>query len=203
MGLVRSRHGKSVFQLSAQFPNIIQNFPSLSVQLVQDDMSSSTEKAHDPCEWPEVVVCDALSRPELGTQANPILITDDSAPLGSASNPILIQVDEGWCRDDSDQRGSDANTVIMTTPEFWGTLTGGNSTGPGKDNASLDSSSIHVPTGSLVCENLDSFQPFDMSTSNKFALDHKAFEVTEDSFDAPLWAVRRESDASDHGGMVD
>jgi hypothetical protein len=166
-------------------------------------MSSFTEKAHETCEWPEVVVCDALARPELGTQANPILITDDSAPLGSASNPILIQVDEGWCRDDSDQRGSDADTVIMTTPEFWGTMTDGNSAGPVKNNASIDSSSIHVPTGSLVYENLDSFQPFDMSTSSKFALDHKAFGVTQDSFDAPLWAVRRESVASDHGGIVD
>jgi hypothetical protein len=173
-----------------------------SLLLVQDNMSSFTEKAHETCEWPEVVVCDSLARPELGTQANPILIADDLAPLGSASNPIVIQVDEGWYHDDSDQRGSDADTVIMASPEFWGTLTGGNFAGPVKD-ASIDSSSIDVPTGSLVCENLDSLQPLDMPTSIGFASDHKAFGVTEDSFDAPFWAVKKESGANDHGGMID
>lgn len=166
-------------------------------------MSSFTEKAHETCEWSEVVVYDSLARPELGTQTNPILIADDLAPLGSASNPIVIQVDEGWCRDDSDQRDSDADTVIMATPEFWGTLTSGNFAGPVKDDASIDSSSIHVPTGSLVRENQDSLQPLDMPTSIEFASDHKVFGVTEDSFDAPFWAVKRESVATDHGGMVD
>jgi hypothetical protein len=65
-----------------------------------------------------VVVCDSIVAPELGTYANPIVIVDDLAPLGSASNPIVIYVDEGWCRDELDQLDSDADTVIMATPEF-------------------------------------------------------------------------------------
>lgn len=75
--------------------------PSLS--LVRVNMTSSTEDEHEtftsiptwPCEWPEVVVRDSIVAPELGTQANPIVIGDDPAPLGSASNPIVIHVDEG------------------------------------------------------------------------------------------------------------
>jgi hypothetical protein len=42
-----------------------------------------------PCEWPEVVVCDSIVYPKLGTQANPTVIGDNLAPLGSASNPNL------------------------------------------------------------------------------------------------------------------
>ncbi|GKZ26482.1 hypothetical protein AbraIFM66951_003624 [Aspergillus brasiliensis] len=34
---------------------------------------------------------------DLGTEANPIVIGDDLAPLGSAFNPIAIHVDENWC----------------------------------------------------------------------------------------------------------
>jgi hypothetical protein len=77
------------------------------------------------CDWPEVVVRDSIVAHELGTQANPIVIGDDLAPLGSASNSIVIQVDEGWCHDDPDQLGSDADTEVMATPQFWGTLTSG------------------------------------------------------------------------------
>jgi hypothetical protein len=91
----------------------------------------------------------------------------------------------------------------MATPDFWEALTDGNFADPVKDDASIDSSSIHVPTGLLVCENLDSLQPFDMSTSNRFASDHKTFGVTENSFDTSFWAIKRASVASDHGGMVD
>lgn len=94
-----------------------------------------------PCEWPEVVVCDSMVAAELGTYANPIVIGDDLAPLGSASNPIVIQVDGGWCRDEPNQLGSDADTEIMATPEFWGTLTGAV---PVTDDAAIDSS-VRVP----------------------------------------------------------
>jgi hypothetical protein len=73
-----------------------------------------------------VVVCDSIVTPELGTYPNPIVNADDLAPLGSASNPIVIHVNEGWCRDKPDQLDSDANTKVIATPEFWGTLTGGN-----------------------------------------------------------------------------
>lgn len=175
-------------------------FPSLL--LVQDNIRSFKEKAHETYKQPEVVIYDSLARPESGTQANPILIADDLAPLGLASNPIVIQVNEGQCRDNSDQRSSDADTVIIATPDFWEALTGRNFADPVKDNASIDSSSIYIPTGLLVYENLDSLQPFDISTSNRFALDHKTFGVTENSFDTSFQAIKRASVATDHGGTV-
>lgn len=50
-----------------------------------------------PWEWPEVVVRDSKSHPELGTEANPIVIGDESALLCSAFRPIVIDVDEGSC----------------------------------------------------------------------------------------------------------
>ncbi|KAJ5159854.1 uncharacterized protein N7482_006858 [Penicillium canariense] len=120
---------------------------------------------------------------ELGTYANPIVIEDHLAPLGSASNPIVIQVDEGWCRDEPDQLVSDADTEIMATPEFWGTLTGANFAVPVKVDAAIDSS-VRVLIGSLS--------------------DHEALKVTVNSSDASresprFKAVRKENLASVHG----
>lgn len=71
-----------------------------------------------------MVVRDSIVTPKIGTQANPIVI-DDPALLGLPSNPIVIYINEGLCRDKRDQLGSDADTEIMATPEFWETLTGG------------------------------------------------------------------------------
>ncbi|OKP09487.1 hypothetical protein PENSUB_5165 [Penicillium subrubescens] len=140
--------------------------------------------------------------PGLGTYANPIVIGDDLAPLGSASNPIVIQVDEGWCQDEPDQLGSDADTEIMATPEFWGTLTAGHLAVPVKDDVALDSSSVRVPTRSLVCEDPEGFQPFGRSSPNGFQSE-KALKITKHSFDAlrecpGFGATRRENVASDH-----
>jgi hypothetical protein len=50
------------------------------------------------------------------------VIGDGLAPLGSASNPIVIHVDEDWCYDKIDRGGSDADTEVMATPEFWEAL---------------------------------------------------------------------------------
>ncbi|GIK06063.1 hypothetical protein Aspvir_010181 [Aspergillus viridinutans] len=144
--------------------------------------------------------------PELGTYANPIVIGDDLAPLGSASNPIVIQVDEGWCREEPDQLGSDADTEIMATPEFWETLTGANFAIPVKDDAAIDSA-VSVPIGSLVREDPEALQPFKQSTLNGFQSDDKALKVMENSLDSSresprFRAVRRESVVSDHRGAL-
>ncbi|GLI74854.1 hypothetical protein PoHVEF18_003102 [Penicillium ochrochloron] len=142
--------------------------------------------------------------PGLGTYANPIVIGDDLAPLGSASNPFVIQVDEGWCQDEPDQRGSDADTEIMATPEFWETLATGHLAVPVKDDVALDSSSVSVPTRSLVCEDPEDSQPFERSTSNA-SQSEKELISTKQSFDAPrecpgFGAARRENVMSDHRG---
>ncbi|KAF7719257.1 Uncharacterized protein PECH_004815 [Penicillium ucsense] len=73
-------------------------------------------------EWPEVVIRDIKSYPGLGTEVNPIVMGDESAPLGSATNPIVINVDEGWCHGEGGKPDSNADTKIMTTPEFWENL---------------------------------------------------------------------------------
>lgn len=99
-----------------------------------------------------MVVRDSIVAPKLGTQANPIVIGDDPTLLGSASNPIVIYSNEGWRRDETDLLGSNADTKIMATSEFWGTLTGGNLAVPVDKLAAIDSSSVRASTRSLVCE---------------------------------------------------
>jgi hypothetical protein len=131
-----------------------------------------------------VVVRDSIVAPELGIYANPIVIGDDLAPLGSASNPIVIHVDEGWYRDEPDQLGSNADTVTMATPEFWGTLTGGNFALPADEATAVDSSSVCALTRSLVGEDLEDPHPFEQSNPDCFHFDDKALKATEDSFDA-------------------
>ena len=48
------------------------------------------------------VVRDSIVTPELGIYANPIVIGDDLAPLSSASNPIVIHINEHSYRDKLD-----------------------------------------------------------------------------------------------------
>ncbi|KAJ5267822.1 hypothetical protein N7478_010630 [Penicillium angulare] len=102
-----------------------------------------------PFEYPEVGVRDSVVSSELGTEANPIVIGDDPAPLGSASTegnmrgspkpegtqsnaiypkncsspldsaPKVIYED---CYDDTDQLSSDADTEVMTSPQFRAAL---------------------------------------------------------------------------------
>jgi hypothetical protein len=45
------------------------------------------------------------------------VIDDDTLPLGSPSNPIVICDEEGGHK--TEQTGSDADTELMLTPEFW------------------------------------------------------------------------------------
>lgn len=52
--------------------------------------------------------------------ASPIVIGDDAPPLGSPSNPILIREEEGG--DKTEQTGSDADTELILTPEFWNSV---------------------------------------------------------------------------------
>lgn len=58
----------------------------------------------------ELVVRDAHSS-ELDTESSPKVIEDGSSPSGSTPNPIVIYVETDKC-------DSDADTEIMTSPEF-------------------------------------------------------------------------------------
>ncbi|KAJ5664303.1 hypothetical protein N7507_005034 [Penicillium longicatenatum] len=74
-----------------------------------------------PFECPEVGVRDSTITFELGTEANPIVIGDDRAPLGSASNPIVIHVGENWCYDKIDQLSAhaDSTRALPSTEANW------------------------------------------------------------------------------------
>jgi hypothetical protein len=85
---------------------------------------------------------------ELGTQSNPIFVDDDLAPLGSAINPIVIY--EDWYHDETDLLDYDADTEIMTTPEFWENLINRAFPASASDGASA---SVSAPVGSEVCQN--------------------------------------------------
>jgi hypothetical protein len=104
-----------------------------------------------------MVVRDSVISPELGTQAN----------------PIVIYVDEGWSGNGTDQFGSDRDTEVMTTPEFWETLIGG--------NFAVHADQGDTPIRSLVCEDPEELQSSEQSSPGCFDLDDNALKMTESS----------------------
>ncbi|KAJ5471951.1 hypothetical protein N7539_008520 [Penicillium diatomitis] len=100
----------------------------------------------------------------------------------------MTRVDDGRCQDEPDQLGSDADTEIMTTPEFWGSLTSGNFAHLGEHEAAIDPFSIHVSIRSPVHEDLTGLPSFE-----QFQPDRKAFQFTGNSFENSFGAARIES----------
>jgi hypothetical protein len=80
------------------------------------------------------------------------VIRDDPTPLGSASNPIVIQVDEDCGYDEAEQLGSDADIEIMATPEFWEKLIDESFPVPADERADVNPISVLSPTTQLACE---------------------------------------------------
>ncbi|KAJ5608570.1 hypothetical protein N7537_005189 [Penicillium hordei] len=93
-------------------------------------------------EWPAVVIHEFIDSPESGIEANPIVIRDDPTPLDSASNHIVIHVDEDCGYDETEQPGSIADTKIMATPEFWENLIYRSFLVPEDEGATVDLTSI-------------------------------------------------------------
>jgi hypothetical protein len=87
------------------------------ILLPEHHEASPSINCWDSTDSVELLVREILDLPEPGTESNPIVVRDDPTPLGSASNPIVIHVDEEWCHDDVDQLGSGDDTDIMSTPE--------------------------------------------------------------------------------------
>jgi hypothetical protein len=114
----------------------------------------------------EADVCESIGTPEIGTQANPILVSDDLAPLGSASNPINI--DEDW-RSDSNQLSSNENTVSLAS-QYWETVTGGRST----VLADHIGSSARTPSGSPVGEEPEGLHSFGQLSADQVQSDNRA-----------------------------
>lgn len=98
--------------------------------------------------------------------------------LHSASNPIVIYAGEGSCRNGTDQVGFEADTEIMTTPEFRETLIGGDFTVPADEGEAV----VHTLIRSLVREDPEDLQSSEQSFPDCFLLDTKALKVTESSF---------------------
>ncbi|CAG8206107.1 unnamed protein product, partial [Penicillium nalgiovense] len=106
----------------------------------------------EPSDWPPLAKRELIDSPESGTEANPIVIGDDPAPLGSASNPIVIHVDEDCGYNEAEQLGSDADTEIMATPEFWEKLIDESFPAPADERADINSVSVLSPTTQLAYE---------------------------------------------------
>ncbi|OKP10141.1 hypothetical protein PENSUB_4446 [Penicillium subrubescens] len=99
----------------------------------------------------------------------------------------MTQVEEDWLRDEPDHLDSDADTEIMTTPEFYGSLTGGNVAYPGKHEAAIDSSSLHVSNRSI-----DSEDPKGLQSVEQLQSGHQTLKVTQNLCDDPLGAAGSE-----------
>lgn len=56
---------------------------------------------------------------QTGTMVNPSALEDVDHPLGSAANPIVVEDDICGMQNTSEEHYSDADTVVMSTPEFW------------------------------------------------------------------------------------
>jgi hypothetical protein len=69
-----------------------------------------------------LVIREFIHSPESDIEANPIVIGYGPAPLGSASNPITIHVNEDCGHNETEQLGSGANTEIMAALKFWENL---------------------------------------------------------------------------------
>lgn len=134
------------------------------------------------CELPEVVVRDSIVSPDLGTEANPIVIGDDLAPLGSASNPFVIHVDEDFCPEGADQFSSDADTEIMATPEFWENLIDEGFPAPANEGTDVGPTSLLAPIGPPACKDTKKLQSIDQLSVNHVHLGDKSLEMTENSF---------------------
>lgn len=89
-----------------------------------------------------MVICEFIDSPESDTETNPIVIRDDPAPLDSASNHIVIHVDEDCGYDEVEQPGSVTDTEIMATSEFWENLIDGSFLVPADEGVTVDLPSI-------------------------------------------------------------
>ncbi|KAJ5474089.1 hypothetical protein N7475_003655 [Penicillium sp. IBT 31633x] len=130
-------------------PSVRDILEALRILLTWHCEVSISDKRSD---WPTLVIHELIDSSELGTEANPIVIEDDYAPLGSTSNPIVIHVDEDCGHDEAEQLGSDADTEIMTTPEFWEILIDESFPTPADERADVNFVSVLSPTTQLACE---------------------------------------------------
>lgn len=120
-----------------------------------------------------MVIRNFIDSPEPDVESNPIVIGGDLAPLGSASNPIVIHVDENCGHYATALSGSDVETEIMATPEFWENLIDKSFREPTNEGAAIDRPPVRAPTRSPAYEDPEDLQPFGQSPPKCFHMDDK------------------------------
>ncbi|OGE47593.1 hypothetical protein PENARI_c040G09683 [Penicillium arizonense] len=89
--------------------------------------SEGIEVSSSAVTWnlPTFVMREIIDFPKLGTEANPIVVSDDAGPLGSASNPIIINFDNDCGHHVPWEYHSDGDTEVVATPDFLENLIDG------------------------------------------------------------------------------
>lgn len=128
-----------------------------------------------------MVIREFTDSPESGTEANPIVIRHDSAPLDSASNHIVIHVNEDCAYDETEQPGSVADAETMPSPELWENLIDGGFLVPADEGATVDLTSI-LALARLQPVRTQKSQILGQLSTSRLHLDHKALKVTKNTF---------------------
>ncbi|KAJ5819462.1 taurine dioxygenase family protein [Penicillium riverlandense] len=104
--------------------------------------------------------------------SSPGILSNPSTLTGSTSNPIIIDNSEKYgAEDEFGPHDSDADTEILSTPEFWAILDGESNHVLSNKAAVTDSSSR------LPCKCFDCIQPFELSSTNRLPVEEDEQEA--------------------------
>ncbi|KAJ5301617.1 hypothetical protein N7508_006480 [Penicillium antarcticum] len=122
-------------------------------------------------DWAMVATSEFIDFSDLSTEANPILIEDDPAPLGSESNPIVFHVEEDRSYSETKRLGSDGDTEIISE-SLWERFVG----------IAGRSTPIPVPTQLSACKDPEEPQASGQSSANHLHLDGQNLEMAGNRF---------------------
>lgn len=125
-------------------------------------------------DWTTPIICDSALLSESKPEANSIKRNNPFTTMGSASNPIMIDDGENYVsQDELWQCDSDADTEVLSSPEFWANLNGNHV--PLSETALTDLSS-DLTSSKLPCKSFDcSASPLQLRKEKQ-----KAVEITKD-----------------------
>ncbi|KAI2734108.1 hypothetical protein DTO013E5_10172 [Penicillium roqueforti] len=117
--------------------------------------------------------------------ANPLPWDDRSMEPGSASNPILIDITDISCRQNTpEQDDSDGETVRLSTPEFYENLSDGGPPAPLKGPALTDSNPVVTPSRVLNGRTFEFTHSSELRSRDCIHLERKKAELMETSKEA-------------------
>ncbi|KAJ5354435.1 hypothetical protein N7541_005479 [Penicillium brevicompactum] len=118
--------------------------------------------------------------------ANPLPWDDRSKEPGSASNPILIDITDTSCRQNTtEQDDSDGETVRLSTPEFYENLSDGGPPAPLKGRALTDSTPVVTPSRVLNGRAFEFTHSSELKSRDCSHLERKKVELIETSKGLP------------------